>query len=224
LRGKFSEAFDRRLIMSGVGFGLNVAGQTGARANRSVDNDSIEKQDAFDSALEGAGDSTSKDPECHVLVGSKPIKMFGGAVDHAYVLTQETGQRDPGGPPPYLGRETAHRGGPGPRTREREEDDSPTKITTESREYSADESRDYPKPGEQHSFERVSTHKGTCDEIDKTMEAATKDIEREDHDYELATQNSNSVASEVLERAGEPVPSDPPGLTPGWGTDLPSEP
>jgi hypothetical protein len=202
--------------MSGVGFGLNVAGQTGARANRSVDNDSIEKQDAFDSALDEA--------ECQVLVGSKPINVTGGIADHTYVLTRETGQRDPDGPPPFLERETAHRGGPGARTREREDGESPTKITTESAEYAPRESADYPKPGEQHEFVLVSTHKGDCDEIDKKMEAAAKSIDKEDHDYEMFTQNSNSVVSEVLKRAGEPVPSDPPGITPGWGTDLPSEP
>lgn len=199
--------------MTDIRSGIDVRGQTGARTETSVDASMAEKRAGFDRAMEEAA--------CHVEVRSKTIPATGHIGSHAYIVTRETGPRDPDGPPPYLGRTTAHRGGPGPRSEEREDGESPTKIITESAEYIPRESSDYPKPGERHQVIVVSSHKGDCDEVDRQMETAVDDIQREDHDYELVTRNSNSVAREILERTGEPTPDDPPGWTPGWRTDLP---
>ncbi|MEZ5936434.1 MAG: hypothetical protein R3F54_31955 [Alphaproteobacteria bacterium] len=158
---------------------------------------------------------------CTVDVRSKRIGATLGTARHAYIVTTENGER-PEGDPPYLGSQTLHRGGPESRVQDPTDASSWGDIITDSEEFKKG-ALDHHGSGKPHPSVPVKTFDGTCDAIDRKLEAAGQQIEVEGHEYRAwpDSQNSNTAARAMLERAGLPIPDDPYGWTPGWDADLP---
>lgn len=220
--------------MPGIG-GASTSGAAGAQGSQGKSSVDRDQQAAFgqamNQAMRGDGQPQSsigdqKTPQhdeasCTAEVRTKPIGATLNAARHAYIVTRENGER-PEGDAPYLGRETQHRGGPEARVQEPADDTTYGDIITDSEEFNRT-ALDHHGDGEPHPSVHVGTYPGTCDEIDKRLEAAGQKIEVEGHDYRAwpNSQNSNTAAREMLERTGLPIPDDPYGWTPGWEADLP---
>lgn len=220
--------------MPGIG-GAATADVAVAQGDQAKSSTGVDQQAAFGQAInhakrdDGHPQIATSDPQapqhdeasCTVEVRTKPIAATGYAARHAYIVTRESGDRAEGDAP-YLGEETQHRGGPESRFQGPADGTTFGDIITDSERF-GESILDHHGDGDPHASVHVGTYPGTCDEIDKRLEAAGQQIEIEGHDYRAwpNSQNSNTAAREMLERTGLPIPDDPYGWTPGWGADLP---